>query len=171
RQRREGRAGEAELADVVGARRLAVDLDGEVEHLAPGEGPPAGLDEDQLHPLALLARIVGDGGAIGPALWVGVRGGGAQANQKGHASHPAMIARVRFAMVPGMSRWRARLTPAVAFLAITLAICWRLWTPIKGERKDFAWDTQWEYWGDLQFQLDAYRDGELPLWNPYDRAG
>jgi hypothetical protein len=60
---------------------------------------------------------------------------------------------------------------ALVFLLALMALFWRLWTPIEGARRTFGWDAQWEYWGDLQFQLDAYADGDLPLWNPYDRAG
>jgi hypothetical protein len=60
---------------------------------------------------------------------------------------------------------------ALVFLLALMALFWRLWTPIDGARRTFGWDAQWEYWGDLQFQLDAYSDGDLPLWNPYDRAG
>jgi hypothetical protein len=63
------------------------------------------------------------------------------------------------------------LIPSLVFLAIVLALFYRVWTPIDGARKAFGWDAQWEYWGDLQFQLDSYRAGELPLWNPFDRAG
>ena len=60
---------------------------------------------------------------------------------------------------------------ALVFLICLMALFWRLWTPIDGARRTFGWDAQWEYWGDLQYQLDAYSDGDLPLWNPYDRAG
>ena len=60
---------------------------------------------------------------------------------------------------------------ALIFLLLLMALFWRLWTPIDGARRTFGWDAQWEYWGDLQFQLDAYADGDMPLWNPYDRAG
>jgi hypothetical protein len=59
----------------------------------------------------------------------------------------------------------------LVFLLFLMALFWRLWTPIDGARRTFGWDAQWEYWGDLQFQLEAYADGDLPLWNPYDRAG
>ncbi len=72
-----------------------------------------------------------------------------------------------------MSRWaraRCHLVPSAVFLAALLAVLWRLWTPI-GERREFGIDSQWQYWGDLTFQIDALRDGELPLWDPYDRAG
>ncbi|RMH42532.1 MAG: hypothetical protein D6689_07830 [Deltaproteobacteria bacterium] len=61
--------------------------------------------------------------------------------------------------------------PAAVYLVFLLLLFWRLWTPIDGARRAFGWDAQWEYWGDLQFQVDALRDGELPLWNPFDRAG
>ena len=72
------------------------------------------------------------------------------------------------------SRSRRALPYAVAglvFLGFLLLLCWRLWTPIDGARRSFGWDAQWEYWGDLQFEHDALADGELPLWNPFDRTG
>src|SRR5579862_4716933 len=61
--------------------------------------------------------------------------------------------------------------PALVFLAIILALFWRLWTPLEGERRTFAWDAKYEYWGDLQFQLRSLAHGHLPMWNPYDRLG
>ena len=63
------------------------------------------------------------------------------------------------------------LVPTAIFAAIILAIFWRAWTPLASERRAFAWDPQWEYWGDIQFEADALRDRELPLWNPHDRLG
>ncbi len=63
------------------------------------------------------------------------------------------------------------LVPSLVFLAVVLALFYRTWTPIDGARRAFGWDAQYEYWGDLQFQLDSYRAGELPLWNPFDRTG
>ena len=64
---------------------------------------------------------------------------------------------------------------ALVFLLLLLALFWRLWTPIDGARRTFGWDAQWEYWGDLQFQLDAYRAGppaqsELAAWSAYART-
>jgi hypothetical protein len=59
----------------------------------------------------------------------------------------------------------------LVWLILLLALFWRLWTPIEGARRTFTWDAIHEYWGDLQFQRDAYADGELPLWNPFDRTG
>src|SRR5262249_27090627 len=68
------------------------------------------------------------------------------------------------------ARWRALLPPMLLLVA-TLALAWRAWTPIAGAQRAFPWDAQWEYWGDLQFLVDAVRSGELPLWNPFDRCG
>ncbi|HWM84835.1 MAG TPA: hypothetical protein VNO33_03330 [Kofleriaceae bacterium] len=74
-----------------------------------------------------------------------------------------------------MPPWARRALPygvaGVLFLLLLLALLWRMWTPIEGARRAFGWDAQWEYWGDLQFQLGAYAAGELPLWNPFDRTG
>jgi hypothetical protein len=70
--------------------------------------------------------------------------------------------------------WRAAapyVVPALVFSAIVLIIFWRVWTPVEGARKAFATDAVNEYWGDLQFQVDALDDGEMPLWNPHDRLG
>jgi hypothetical protein len=61
--------------------------------------------------------------------------------------------------------------PAIVFMLALLALFWRLWTPLDGLQKAFGWDAQWEYWGDLQFQVGALLDGEWPLWNPFDRTG
>jgi hypothetical protein len=72
-----------------------------------------------------------------------------------------------------MSRWarlRPWVIPSAVLLAALLALFWRLWTPL-GERHEFGIDSQWQYWGDLTFQIDAVRDGEFPFWDPYDRAG
>jgi hypothetical protein len=61
--------------------------------------------------------------------------------------------------------------PALVLLAAVLLMCWRVWTPIEGERRVFGWDVPWQYWGDLQLQVASLADGEWPLWNPYDRLG
>ena len=61
--------------------------------------------------------------------------------------------------------------PVAVFAVIILVLFWRAWTPIEGERRAFAWDAKWEYWGDLQHEADALRGGELPMWNPHDRLG
>lgn len=71
----------------------------------------------------------------------------------------------------GVRRAVPYLVAGAVFLVFLMALFWRLWTPIHGARRTFGWDAQWEYWGDLQFQHDAYAHGELPLWNPYDRLG
>ena len=70
--------------------------------------------------------------------------------------------------------WRAArglVVPAIVLWLIVLALFWRAWTPVEGARRAFAWDAQYEYWGDLQLQADALADGELALWNPHDRLG
>lgn len=70
---------------------------------------------------------------------------------------------------------RARLrrwgVPALVFLGLVLAMSWRLWWPSAAARRAFNYDALWQYWGDLQFQIDAYRSGQLPIWNPWDRGG
>jgi hypothetical protein len=70
-----------------------------------------------------------------------------------------------------MPRALVRALPVIGVAVVVAAMFWRLWTPIAGAQKVLAWDALWQYWGDLGFQIDAYADGELPLWNPYDRAG
>ena len=76
-------------------------------------------------------------------------------------------------MLPWLRRRLADPTviAGAVWLVVLLALFWRLWTPIDGARRTFGWDAQHEYWGDLAFQLGAYLDGELPLWNPFDRTG
>ena len=70
-------------------------------------------------------------------------------------------------------RWKRLgfLGPPIVLLFVTLALCWRVWSPISGARRAFPWDAQWEYWGDIAFQVDAWKDGEPPLWDPFDRCG
>ena len=63
------------------------------------------------------------------------------------------------------------MVPALVFLLLVLAIFWRAWTPIDKARRPFTYDAIWSYWGDLRFQFRALADGEIPLWNPFDRAG
>lgn len=72
-------------------------------------------------------------------------------------------------------RWWARispwLVPALVFAALVLLVYWRAWTPVPGARRAFAWDSQWQYWGELEFQVESIRHGEWPMWNPFDRLG
>lgn len=80
---------------------------------------------------------------------------------------------------PSKPRWPARwwartspwLVPALVFAALVLLVYWRAWTPVPGARRAFAADSQWQYWGELQFQVDSLRYGEWPMWNPFDRLG
>ena len=70
--------------------------------------------------------------------------------------------------------WLHRLAPYAmpcAYIAFTLIVFWRLWTPIDGSIASWRFDPRFEYWGDLIFQCDTLGDGHLALWNPHDRAG
>ena len=42
---------------------------------------------------------------------------------------------------------------------------------VTGEPRWFEWDVPEQYWPDLVYLCDAFHEGTLPLWNPYDRAG
>jgi len=67
-----------------------------------------------------------------------------------------------------------RLAPVVmplCYVAFTLIVYWRMWTPIDGARGFFRFDPRFEYWGDLVFQTDSLHHGVLALWNPHDRGG
>jgi len=59
----------------------------------------------------------------------------------------------------------------LAYVAFTLLVYWRMWTPIEGARGFFRFDPRFEYWGDLIFQTDTLREGVLAMWNPHDRGG
>lgn len=59
----------------------------------------------------------------------------------------------------------------LVYTLLTLAVFWRLWTPIDGAERSWKYDPPHEYWGDLIFQQDSLSDGQLALWNPYDRGG
>jgi hypothetical protein len=67
--------------------------------------------------------------------------------------------------------WAAVVVPSLVLLLLVLGVFWRLWTPVSGARRAFVYDALKSYWGDLQFQADAFRRGELPLWNPFERGG
>ena len=42
---------------------------------------------------------------------------------------------------------------------------------VTGAPRWFEWDVPEQYWPDLVYACEAQYDGEMPLWNPYDRAG
>ena len=90
---------------------------------------------------------------------------------RGGPSVVARVKRFRIETLPHRTTFKAWLAPPVILAIVTLALAWRAWTPIAGAQRAFPWDAQWEYWGDVQFQVDAVRSGELPLWNPFDRCG
>jgi len=69
-----------------------------------------------------------------------------------------------------LQRLRPLLMPAV-YLAFTLVVFWKVWTPIDGARGFWRYDPRHEYWGDLGFQVDTLRHGVVAMWNPFDRCG
>jgi hypothetical protein len=56
---------------------------------------------------------------------------------------------------------------AACYAVVILAVFNRVW---RGEMY-FGWDCLRQYWMDLFLPVDALRDGELPLWNPYSLGG
>jgi hypothetical protein len=73
-----------------------------------------------------------------------------------------------------MSEERAR--DAVAALAVVVITTTVLFAPLflgglRGEPRFFEWDVPEQYWGDLVLLCRSLHQGELPAWNPYDRAG
>ncbi|MCP4443900.1 MAG: YfhO family protein [Myxococcales bacterium] len=68
-------------------------------------------------------------------------------------------------------RWLLPLRMPLVYTLLTMAVFWRLWTPIDGAERSWKHDPQHEYWGDLIFQQDTLADGQLALWNPHDRGG
>ena len=70
--------------------------------------------------------------------------------------------------------WRTRLRPLLmpaVYTLLVLIVHWRMWTPIKDARATYKYDPQHAYWGDLAYSQHALGDGDVPVWNPYDRAG
>lgn len=68
-------------------------------------------------------------------------------------------------------RWQA----AVAVGVVIVATAW-LFSPLVvgaliGEPRFFEWDVPEQYWPDLVYLCRSLHSGELPYWNPYDRAG
>lgn len=68
-------------------------------------------------------------------------------------------------------RWLRPLRMPLVYTLLTLAVFWRLWTPIEGAERSWKYDPPHEYWGDLVFQQQSLSEGHLALWNPYDRGG
>lgn len=77
-----------------------------------------------------------------------------------------------------MSSERARgdrVAIGVAISTIAIATAW-LFAPLivgalSGRPRFFEWDVPEQYWGDLVYLCRSLHEGELPAWNPYDRAG
>lgn len=66
-----------------------------------------------------------------------------------------------------MSRAAAERVVALAAIAVVTALLF--WPALEG--RWFEWDVPEQYWPDLVYLCSSLHDGELPLWNPYDRAG
>lgn len=64
-----------------------------------------------------------------------------------------------------------KLLPVAAVYALTFAaVFWFLWSPF-GEKKALGWDMLTEYWGDVAYQARWLSQGDVPLWNPWERLG
>lgn len=68
------------------------------------------------------------------------------------------------------------ITSRAIAIATTSAITIFLFAPLflallRGETAWFEWDVSEQYWPDLVYLCGALHEGELPLWNPYDRGG
>jgi hypothetical protein len=73
---------------------------------------------------------------------------------------------------PPKSASRARAIAIATTSAITLFLFAPLFLALlRGEGAWFEWDVSEQYWPDLVYLCGALHDGELPLWNPYDRGG
>lgn len=67
---------------------------------------------------------------------------------------------------------RARAIAIATTSAITLFLFAPLFLALlRGDGAWFEWDVSEQYWPDLVYLCGALHDGELPLWNPYDRGG
>lgn len=71
---------------------------------------------------------------------------------------------------------KSAITSRAIAIATTSAITIFLFAPlflalVRGETAWFEWDVSEQYWPDLVYLCGALHEGELPLWNPYDRGG
>ncbi len=70
---------------------------------------------------------------------------------------------------------RGRKGSALAVLAVIGATAFLFWPlavgAATGAPRFFEWDVPEQYWPDLVYLCGALHEGELPAWNPYDRAG
>ena len=96
-----------------------------------------------------------------------------RANQSSAANRPELGYMGGVTATPPLdSAWR-RLVPvavALAYVAVLLGLYPSVWAPWQ-TRRMFGWDALDSCWPDLVFLIQSWRDGELPLWNPYDRGG
>ncbi|MBW2702966.1 MAG: hypothetical protein JRF33_19260 [Deltaproteobacteria bacterium] len=76
-------------------------------------------------------------------------------------------------MMKSSNKTRWPLAPALLLLAANVIFLFWPWVAggLSGESRFFEWDVPEQYWADLDLLCDSLSDGELPLWNPHDRAG
>lgn len=71
-------------------------------------------------------------------------------------------------------RYHARVRPTLLYALLGMAIFLVAHPPmlgLGGEAQFPGWDATRVFWADLEFFRRSLSLGELPLWNPYDRAG
>ncbi|MBI4556581.1 MAG: hypothetical protein HY706_03275 [Candidatus Hydrogenedentes bacterium] len=64
-----------------------------------------------------------------------------------------------------------RLAPLLLILTFSVFWLYRVWWDRPAQATDAVGDVLRYYLPNLQFSLDALKDGEWPLWNPYEFAG
>lgn len=79
-----------------------------------------------------------------------------------------MTGSVSFARTPAEPR---RIGVALGVLALVTAYLFHPLITDPAGGRFFEWDVAEQYWPDLVYLCDSLHDGELPTWNPYDRAG
>ena len=67
--------------------------------------------------------------------------------------------------------WARGWVLAALVALVVLAMFWPLWSPWPSARHALRWDALWEYWGDLEIQVRASREGRWPLWQGSERLG
>lgn len=82
-----------------------------------------------------------------------------QSTSPNEASHRQWLRKARPLLMP------------LVYTLLTMAVFWRLWTPIHGAERSWKYDPPNEYWGDLIFQQETLSRGQVAAWNPHDRGG
>ncbi len=74
----------------------------------------------------------------------------------------------------GRARLMRILRPFVmpgVYTLLTMAVFWRLWTPVPGAERSWRYDARHAYWGDVVFLQKTLSEAQIPMWNPHDRGG